>query len=226
VVLFTYAAAGEETRPLATAWHAKSGERGRISVTWFERPASSSLRAAELNLVGLERLYEYLLQQDPTVLYEMHRFSLDAKGAATKAGPTQADVLSAIAAARQRAVADLAAAGSKLKPVAWGVVSIEIIEPAAGREPDPEVVSVRVRDARGRPVAGSTFTASRGAHTVCSAKLDADGLSSCKLIDAHGHAPGGDDDDDAAPLVVTFPGKVSAERIELPTTLLVERKPR
>jgi hypothetical protein len=213
VVLFTLPVPGQEPRPLATVSQASTGGRARISIAWFERT-----REAELDLVGLEHLYEYVLQQDPAGLYEFVRFSFGKAGRPSKVGPMQGDVLKAIALARERAIAGLAASGSPLKPIPWSVVSIE-----ASVAADPDVIRVRVLDGRGRPIAGPAVTVSRGQETVCPARLEADGRGSCKLVDAHAH-DSGDEGEAAQPVIVTFPGVVSAERIDLPTTLLVSPK--
>ena len=213
VVLFVHGAAGQEIRPLATVSHASTRDRARISIAWFERT-----RDAELDLAGLEHLYEYVLQQDPAALYEFVRFSLGKVDRPSRAGPMQGDVLKTIAAARERAAGALAASGSGLKLVAWSSVSIE-----ASLASEPDVVRVRVLDGRGKPLAGVLVTVSRGQETVCPARLDAEGRGSCKLVDPHGH-DSGHEDEDALPVIITFPGVVSAERIDLPTTLLVSPK--
>ena len=229
VVLLTDNAPAEETRPLATVWHTTTGERARTVVSWFERPGASSSRSAELNLVGLERLYEHLLQKDPAGTFELHRFELAARPGKTvgvKIGSTQGEVLRWIAGARQRAVADLRASGSALRPVAWSVATIEPAAASAGEKPDADRVSVRVVDATRRPIAGATLTAARGDHMLCSAQSDSRGLASCKLMDAHGHAAGvHDEEDHATPVIVTFGGVVTAQRIDLPTTRLFEPGP-
>ena len=213
---------------LATAWSSVASGAGSTTVTWFATSGASSVRAAELELAVLERLYAHVLEQDPAASFELRRVLQGAADPARArperlAGPTQGDVLQAIALARQRAASDLAARGSPLKPVSWSVVSIDAAARAATQAPDPERVRVRVHDEKGQPIAGVTLTASRGADSICTARSDAEGWASCKLVDAHEHPPGADEEDAGAPIVVTFPGVVSRERILLPTTLKLAR---
>ena len=192
-----------------------------VVVRWHGPSADAGLNGAERDLATLERLYEYVLRLDPARTFEFRLISPltgDDKPAA-RTGPDQGDVLRAIARARQRAAADLAAGGSTLKPVAWGIATIEVLPPPTGQKPDPDVVRVRVRDERQQPIAGVTLTASRGAEAICPARSDKDGIASCRLIDAHAHE-GGDEDHGAA-TIVTFPGVVSSGRIEVPTTLAI-----
>jgi len=223
VTEFTHEGQGGERHLLATVSREGEANHARTLVKWFRRSGSSSPKAAELDLAGLERLYEHVLHQDAAGIFEFEPVPPDTRKSKGRAriGPTQGDVLRAIALARERAVADLAASGSGLNPTPWGIASMKVLPAPAGQAADPDRITLRVHDAKERPISGVTLTASRGADMMCSAKSDARGVASCKLIDAHAHAPG-EHDDDAEPTVITFPGLVSTDRIELPTTLRIE----
>jgi len=214
VTQFTHALPNGEKLVLGTV---TAGE-GRTWVEWFPRPGSSSPSSAQLDLIGLERLYEHVLQQDPTRIYT---FDAVREGKANRqADRTQGEVLRDIALARGRAAAVVARGGS-LKPIPWSIASMEVIKAGKTKtKPDPDFISVRVVDGGKRPIAGATLTASRGADMMCSARSDARGVASCKLRDTHGHGEGTHDEDDG-PTIVTFAGSVSAERIELPTTFRI-----
>lgn len=216
VVLFSHTPAGEESRALAMAWQGKQGEGARTVIGFF--PPS----APRLSLIGLEHLYEYVLHQDAAGTFEFHDFA--GKVTVGRGGSTHAEVLRSIAFARDRAVADLVASGSGLKPIPWSVVSMEAVAASTSRNADPDEITVRVANASGSPIAAARLTATRGADMMCSGKSDAHGVVSCKLMDMHGHAPGQQDDDGDAPVIVMFAGAVSAERIDLPTTLVVAKK--
>jgi hypothetical protein len=211
---------GGDSPVLASVSSATTAAGPEFSIRWQRRPGPQP-DAAELDLLGLERLYAHVLQLEPTA-----RFRFEAPRGSTPSlkarGATQGDVLRAIAEARHRAARELAAARSALKPTPWRIVSLKAVR--ASKDSHPDQVTVRVLDAQGKPLAGALLGATRGADMMCQARSDARGVATCKLIDTHGHGP--EEHEDDGPVIVTFPGVVGPGAIDLPTTLRIDAAPK
>ena len=116
-----------------------------------------------------------------------------------------------------------AAAAARPRPglsiAAWRSVSIVAEQPAAPPA-DPDIVGVRLVDA-GRPLGQADLTFWRLPHSGCNARTDVNGSASCRLEDSQGHLrhPGFD----SAPIIATYPGRVAAELVMLPTTRIIPR---
>lgn len=185
---------GDVDQSLASVSQQQAGGHTRTVASW------RSQGNPERNLAAIEHLYQRVLQVDPVGLFEFQGVT-----------GSQADILKAIAQERQRITRKLAARGSKVQPIPWGIVSMELVSTA------DKQVSLRVHHSS-LPVVGATLTISRPPDEVCTATLDAHGLASCELVDAHGD---GHSEEHHCPLVVTFPGILAPDRIHLPTTLVV-----
>lgn len=185
---------GEVDQSLASVSRQQADGGMRTVASW--RPQGNP----ERDLAALERLYQRVLQADPVGWFEFQSIA-----------GSQADVLKAIAEQRQRVTRELAARGSQLRPIPWSVVSMELLATADKR------VSLRVHR-NPAPLAGAPLTISRPPDEICTATADAQGVASCELVDAHGDGHG---EEHHGPLVVTFPGALAPDRIDLPTTLVV-----
>jgi hypothetical protein len=102
--------------------------------------------------------------------------------------------------------------------MAWQMVSISSTRTDAA---DADLVGVRVALA-GKPLEGANIYFNRAPHSGCSAKSDAEGLATCRLVDQHGDD--GDADEANAAVVATFSGDVSRERVLVPSTEIVRAR--
>jgi hypothetical protein len=95
--------------------------------------------------------------------------------------------------------------------------------PAEVDHADPDEVGVRISSDHG-PMEGATIFFNRAPHSSCMAQSRETGLATCHLVDQHG-----DDEShsghDKVPVLATFPGNVRAERVLLPTTLVLNPTP-
>jgi len=148
--------------------------------------------SSDLHVTTIEQLYVVAMRLDPLEIATADR--------------SHADLLRDIAAARQ-------AAGVG---VPWRVVSLARAPVAKA---DDDEVSVRVFGDHG-PIEGFSVFFHRAPHMGCVAKSGKDGVAACHLVDQHGHEEehAGHADE---PVVVTFPGDVRADRVLLPTTLVM-----
>ena len=188
-----------EALPVARITFRSPSPVGEGSLT-IERLALSK-PAPDLDIAILERLYVLSLRQETESKYCFAE-------AGRKCEPTlsQGELLRKLVAARARA-----------KPgVPWQVVTMTARKVKGGT---PDDVSARVT-LEGRPLEGTPLYFNRAPHSTCTAKADAQGVATCKLVDQHGHDDG--DHDDAA-VVVTYPGDVRADFARVPMTLVIPR---
>jgi hypothetical protein len=204
----TVLAHGTEPLPVAVIRTAGS----RVSVERLVIP-QGGLDAAALELATLEHLYTLVLRMEPEASFCLVRSPRNCE--LVKNRRSHAAFLRELAQARQHA-----AARSGGPVAAWHVVSMK---PAAPAGSDADEVGVRVT-MDNRPLQGMNVFFNRAPHSSCTAKVGSDGVATCHLVDQHGdeesHAHEG-----KVPVVVTFPGDVRAERVLLPTTLVMEPKP-
>lgn len=183
---------------------------GRVSIVWH--PPFQGPDVERLRLSGIEALYAFLLHQVPLAEFELTA-SVDAKA---RPAMSHGAALATLASWRDCAVAELRASGYKGQTTVWEQASIQPQPPV----PDAHRrVGAIVRGADGRPAANAPTAFLRGAHLTCQARTGDDGAVSCELFDSHGD--GDHDDDETAPMIISFGGVVTRERILLPTTRVV-----
>jgi hypothetical protein len=162
----------------------------------------------DLEVATAEHLYVLVMQEEPDARYCIGEAEVPCD--ATK-GTSHGDLLRQLVELRKRA-----------KPsVPWQVVSME---PPPGRRPDADYVAVRL-SVEGKPLVGGGVFFNRAPHSSCSAKTDRLGRAGCKLVDQHGHE-GAHGDEDHAAVTVIYSGDVRPERVLVPTTYVLRRKPR
>ena len=161
----------------------------------------------------LEQLYAFLVRQEPEARYSLAPTALRRSETCdtTRQGLTHNQVLTALIAQRERAVAF-----DRPRPVPWRAVALSPVSPRNG---DADEVAVRVTLADA-PLAGASVFFNRAPHSSCAARVAPDGVAACRLVDQHGDEA---DHDDAehVPVVVTFPGEVRFERVLPPITFLL-----
>jgi hypothetical protein len=210
-VLAHVPAAGEPI-PVAAIRETLVDKVPRFSV---ERLPLHPADSAGLELPTIEHLYTLVLRMDPEARYCLPHRVTNCDGLASTI--SHGEALAELARARQQAVARANRAG---KAAPWRIVSMaRSAIPAA----DPDEAAVRVVGPDG-PLQGASIFFHRAPHSSCSARVSADGLAKCHLVDQHG-------DDDAhagegqVPVVATFPGHIHADRVLLPTTLVIRPAP-
>ncbi|GHC74239.1 hypothetical protein GCM10007320_11200 [Pseudorhodoferax aquiterrae] len=162
--------------------------------------------AAPMAVAALEHLYAYVSRLPPEQAF---RFATDAQALA------QGDALARLAQQRQCAVRQLSARAAPAAIRPWRTVRLQPKVLDLGPDGDGHTVAVSVQDGA-HAVGRSTVTFTRDPHLVCFAQVDAQGMASCRLSDAHFHAHRHDNEGEET--VATFSGAVDDEATYLPTT--------
>jgi hypothetical protein len=194
--------AGAPALPVARLLQRRTGAGLRVSVQRLPGPASADGRSHDV-MQELEQLYALVLRQEPEARYCLGVGAQPCD--AERDGRSHAQVLQALADARERASAGSPAA------VPWRVVEMKA---APTRSWDVDIVGVRATTRLG-PLVGVTIHFDRAPHSLCVARTGSDGVATCRLEDQHGDEH---EHDHAAAVVATFPGDVRADRVLLPTT--------
>lgn len=200
-------------KPVAVARIVSRRIEGRLHVA-VQRLRAAARDNGPVPVLTLEHLYALTMRMDPEARYCLAQGSEACDPSRT--GTSHAAFLGQLAQARRQAVA--ATAGT-IAAVPWHVVSMA---PVAGPRGHDEV-TVRVLQGR-QAMPGVMVFFHRAPHSSCSATTDARGTAECELVDQHGdeEAHAGEE---AAPVLVTYPGDVRTERVLLPTTLVLEPRP-
>jgi hypothetical protein len=201
-------------RLLAVVAKAQGSAASPTAYYWYPK-ASSRCEASEVDLVALEHMYRFAIND---VVTDAFRFGAVARGR-EDSGPklTHSQLLARIAKTRE-CVADALTTAGATPPKRWRNVSLEPAEFSR----NSAVVSARLLSPRG-PLVSATILFTRAPHLECSSTTDSTGLATCQLEDTHGH----DDDDEVpgAPTVASYPGEVQSDLVLLPTTSVDRRKP-
>lgn len=179
-----------------------------VELSWMPPPHGSD--DARMDLLALEQLYRLALQQRPDQRFAW-RIAGEARG---HDDISQAAALEAIAVARSCAAAAYVERSAGRGPVPWEIARLEALNSTIASDVE---IGVRATGNGGMPIEGVPVTFSRGTHSLCSTTTDGAGIARCKLLDAHGHAEDEPDEEQAA-TIATFAGRVTPERIVLPTT--------
>lgn len=203
--------AGAAPHPVARLMQIRQGPDLQVAVQRLSESGSATSRA-DLESAALEQLYSLVLRQEPQARYCLGAGARPCSP--DRDGVSHAEVLHALAAARERTTDRTSAA------VPWSVVEMMGAPP---RFWDADLVSVRAT-ADQVPMEGLPIYFNRAPHSLCVARTRVDGTAVCRLVDQHGDE---DQHDHAAPVVATFPGDVRTDRVLLPTTyvLLAPRIP-
>lgn len=211
-----HAASADDMQLLATVALHPGLEPVERSIVWFPARASDEREAARLNLAITELLYSHAFSQDPAAAMRqvVAKVGQPASVTAGEALP-QAGLLRRLALARQR-VAAVAARTGAARPMLWQTAVLG----AASSRTETNQVQAQLRDHRGAlSVQRLIFT--RQPHFECSGQTGADGVVGCKLKDLMGH--NGHAGFERAPVIVSFPVRVDAERILPSTSMLMPR---
>lgn len=200
---------GEAPHLVARLVQVSQGSELHVSIQRLPESVATANRAAH-ETAALAQLYALVLRQD-----SLARYCLGSAGKpcdAARDGVSQAQVLHALADARERA--------ADRNPVAvpWRVVDMRA---APIRSWDADVVGVRATSHEA-PLAGVPIYFNRAPHSLCMARTGADGVATCRLVDPHGDAH---EHDHAAAVVATFPGDVRTDRVLPPTTQVLRPLP-
>jgi hypothetical protein len=197
--------AGADPQPVARIVRVHQGQELQVSIQRLPLSGSPTEVAID-QLVTLEQLYALVFRQEPEA-----RYCLGSAGQpcnAMRDGVAHAKVLNALAAAREQEALRVPAA------VLWQVVEIS---DAPARSADADVVSVRLTVDRA-PLTGIEVHFDRPPHSICSGRTGGDGMAVCRLVDSYGDEH---DDEQAMPVIVTFPGVVRTDGVLLPTTYVL-----
>jgi hypothetical protein len=164
-------------------------------------------------LAALEYLYALVLRADTGGVFSFRTFDRCA-GSTGELSLSQSDLLHEIARRRNALAGRLDPKDGATQP--WDLVSLR--RAAAVRPQQTDEVSAVVEDAKG-PVAGAPVTFSRAPHSGCRATSDAQGLATCTLQDNHGD----DGDDESGPVVATFSGIFSQDRVAPPMATVIQK---
>jgi hypothetical protein len=189
----------------------QTGNRAHV---WIQRFAPNEPKADRngTEVATIEHLYGLLLGQDPEAGFCLTGFGRTC-GRVDDEYP-HAALLRELHEARQRATTRAHRSGSS---VPWRVVAMTAaMSSDSGNE---DQVGVRLVG-EGGPLAGATVHFNRAPHSGCSARSSPDGLATCRLVDRHGDEDS-HSEDEKAPVLATFPGDVRADRVLLPTTLVM-----
>lgn len=209
--VLAYRPPGGQPTPVATITASGSGQDARVVIRQLPLPVVG-VDERVLHVTVLEHLYGLTMRQDPE-----GRFCFaDGNRTCDPRQPrrTHADALRAVAAARAQA---LAGAGHAIVGAPWASVSLS---PAAVRGSHQDEVSARVALGQ-EPLPKARLFFNRAPHSSCSATSDVAGVATCVLVDQHGD-DGDDADVGAVPVSATFPGSVAADRVLLPTTMILK----
>ena len=177
----------------------------QVSIQQLTEPGSAATRA-DHERATLEQLYAHVLQLEPQARYCLSGSARPCDP--TRDGVSHAEVLRALADARDRAAPGISAA------VPWRVVEMMAVPT---RSSDADVVGVRAT-AHQVPLEGVPIHFNRAPHSLCVARTRADGVAICRLVDQHGEE---EEHDHPASVVATFPGDVRTDRVLLPTTYVL-----
>ena len=187
------------------------------SHVWLQAlaPSGVKLQRSDVEIATIEHLYSLVLGQDPEAMYCLAA----PKRKCGRLGDdySHAQLLRELRDARQLAVTRAGRAG---RNVPWQVVSMAPVVQDGGTDDD---VAVRVVS-DGKPLEGERVFFHRAPHSGCGARSSPDGLATCRLVDRHGDEES-HGEDEKVPVVATFPGNVLAERVLLPTTLVMSPRP-
>jgi hypothetical protein len=210
MIVLAYQAPGGRPAPVAVISSRTSSGRALVSLHRLALPQDAA--DLPLGVVTLEHLYFQAMRLDPDAA-----FCFSDSGQACDAASSSyshAALLRDLAAARQRA---LSPSGQASGGMPWQVVTLT---PPAVRHADPDEVGARITGLQG-PMPGVKLFFNRAPHSSCVATSGADGLATCRLVDQHGDGDA-HSEQDHAPVLTTYPGDVRAERVLLPTTLVLE----
>lgn len=196
---------GTAPRPVARLIHTIDGDESRIAVQPLLEPRAGAAFDA-LSVATLEHLYSTVFQQQPKARFCLGTARRICDPAEERM--SHAQVLRALANLRASAAARLPSAAR------WHNIELHA-QPA--RSGDADVVGVRASSRRG-PLQSAVIYFDRAPHSICHAPTDGAGAASCRLEDQHGD---GHAHDHATSVVATFPGDVRAERVLLPTTVVI-----
>lgn len=168
----------------------------------------------DLELAVLEQLFVMVFRLNPLARYCVE--PVDAQDrpdcGAPGQGLTQGRALQMLAAWREPLAARTPAA------VPWRLVEIG---PAPRPALDVDTVGVRVVGP-GDAIARQPVHFNRAPHSICMARIDDQGLASCRLEDQHGD---GAQHSHASSVVASFPGELRPDRVLLPTTYVLPAPP-
>lgn len=208
-IVLAYQAPGGQPSPVAVI--SSRLANGRALVSLHRLPLPQGTADLPLRVATLEHLYFQAMRLEPDAAF---CFADGGQACdAAQSSYSHAALLRDLAAARQRVLAP-AGQGSG---VPWQVVTLT---PPAVRPADPDEVAARIAGTQG-PMQGVTLFFNRAPHSSCVATSGADGLATCHLVDQHGDGDGHSDEDQAR-VLATYPGDVRADRVLLPTTLVLD----
>ena len=198
---------------VATISASQSGSATNLSFQLLLRPEADANSSA-VNVATLEHLYALAVQQAPEAKYCMVSGTQPCDVAKDRL--SHAELLRELVMARQRAIAHVIGQGDPSVP--WRVVSM-VTETLDG---DADQVGVRVTNDQG-PMEGATVFFNRAPHSGCMAKSRANGVATCHLVDREGDEDSHTGEEKVA-VVATFPGDVRADRVLVPTTLVLSAR--
>ena len=144
------------------------------------------------------------------------KFCLSFDGSECEGGASQSSLQHRLSSLRECfGRAQVAAGRPALTP--WRMVSVT---PSPRGLHDADQPTVRILDA-GAPLVGASIIFGKAPHAGCSARTDANGVASCRLVDEDDDDDGPDSADTA--VVATFPGVVRSDVILPPTTEVLRR---
>jgi hypothetical protein len=205
----------EDQRPpvLLARVRVPAGTDGPVHIAWSPG-AGNAAAASQASLTGLEVLYGFLVGQDPLRQYRLQVAGTDRASKPQSHGAA----LQTLARWRGCVLAQLRASNPDFRAADWETVSLRLRPaPASGLR-----IAAQVRRTDGSPVVNAPVAFMRGSHLACDSRTTRDGTTACELFDVHGHAH--HDDEVGEPVTVTFAGVVQADRVLLPTTLVVRHR--
>jgi hypothetical protein len=197
--------AGFPPQPVAQLVQQRQDAEVHVSVQRLPEPVSAPDPATD-EVAALEHLYALVLRREPEARYCLGGGPQRCDPA--RDGVSHAELLRALAAARDRAAARTPTA------TPWRVVDMSR---APAGTADADVVGVRATTHRA-PLEGVAVHFNRAPHSLCVARTGPDGVATCRLEDQHGD---GHLHDHAGTVVATFPGDVRPDRVLLPTTYVL-----
>lgn len=187
---------------------------GKVTWKWVPQAPDAPRRDA-FDLAALESLYVQALSQDPAARYS---FTVSTTSTRPKV-PTLSsaelpELLEHIAVIRSCFTKRV---DSNLSALPWEVASLKNLR-MPKKESDATFVAL---SAAGKPISGVRVFLDRAPHYACSGLTNSKGVMSCVLEDTHGHehVHGLHDSQESAPIIASYPGRVTASGISLPTAV-------
>jgi hypothetical protein len=184
----------------------------RMPGSEHERTAFLVQASPRQDIAALEYLYALVLRADTNGAFSFRAFD-PCSESTIGAALSQSDLLHEIARRRNALASRLDVKDQAPKP--WTVVSLRRAAP--DRPLQFNEVRAVVEDSNG-PLAGAPVIFSRAPHSGCNATSDRRGIATCILQDNHGDL---DDDKDGEPLVATFSGIFSEDRVVPPMATII-----